>query len=219
VKRFDSYGGAFADVDGDGDLDLVTNGRPTPKGPREVKLYRNDTAAAPWVAFRLRGPGGDPMPIGAQVVLVTDQGRMVRQVEGAMGSHTQQNEAVLRFGLKGREVEEVWVRWPGGVVWQLDVPALERVHDIAYPKTKIPEVTIDEPEAKEGGGFALRARAKGTATWRWVFDLDGDGNFETTSKNGRAEVTDGDPREVRVRLWRKSRRLGREAVWRLGLDE
>ncbi len=215
VRRFDSYGGAFADVDGDGDLDLVTNGRGSPEGEREVKLYRNDTAAGPWVAFRLVGREADPMPIGAQVTVVCEDGQLVRQVEGAMGSHVQQNGAVLRFGLRGRTAKEVFVRWPGGVLERLDLPKAGRVHVVRYPREqRVPNLKLAAPEATDGG-WDLTAFVRGKSPWRWAFDLDGDGVFETPSKTGRATVKGDDVREVRVRVWRKGADLLREGVWRL----
>jgi hypothetical protein len=116
LRRFDSYGGAFADVDGDGDLDLVADGRPAHDDERRsVVLLRNDTAPGPWIAFRLAGRRGDPLPVGAQVIVETADGaRLVRQLEAGMGSHAQQSEGVLRFGLRGRTFVRARVRWPFG---------------------------------------------------------------------------------------------------------
>ena len=220
VRRFDSYGGAFADVDGDGDVDLVTNGRGSPEGAREVKLYRNDTEPGPWLAFRLEGRDGDRMPIGAQVTVVCEDGQLVRQVEGAMGSHAQQNEAVLRFGLRGRTAKEVLVRWPGGVLERLDVPKLGRVHVVKRPsKRRAGSLKLAPPEATDDG-WRLKAYVRAKAIWVWAFDLDGDGNFETVrepSSREAAEATVEDPsvREVRVRAWLRGSRVIREGVWRL----
>ena len=220
VRRFDSYGGAFADVDGDGDLDLVTNGRGSPEGDRGVKLYRNDTDLGPWVAFRLVGREGDPLPIGAQVTVECEGGALVRQVEGAMGSGAQQNGSVLRFGLRGRTPTSVLVRWPGGVLERLDVLKRGRVHELKYPvKRRIPNLKLAEPEETEAG-WRVKAYVRGKSLWLWAFDLDGDGVFETTRErssreSAEATVTDPSVREVRVRVGRKRNGVLREGVWRL----
>ena len=118
-----------------------------------------------------------------------------------MGSHAQQNEAVLRFGLRDRTMTDVLVRWPGGVLERLDLPRVGRVHDVPHPDPKqVPNLKLAAPEA-EGDGWALQAFVRGKSLWTWAFDLDGDGDFETVlepSSQGvrRAVVSDPDVREV-----------------------
>jgi hypothetical protein len=58
-----AHGVAEADLDNDGDLDLVVNMYREP-----VAIYRNETIA-PRVAVRLRGSGGNSQGIGAKVTL------------------------------------------------------------------------------------------------------------------------------------------------------
>ena len=56
-----AHGAALADLDGDGDLDLVLNNLNAPAG-----IYRND-GVAPRIAVRLRGKSGNTRGIGARI--------------------------------------------------------------------------------------------------------------------------------------------------------
>jgi hypothetical protein len=100
---------AWADIDGDGDLDQMAN-----------KLFRNDfvqkaSGSGHWLKVKLAGTKlVNRAAIGATVTLVTADGRtMTRQVEGGHGIGCQ-DSLVLHFGLgAATEVKSLTVRWPG----------------------------------------------------------------------------------------------------------
>jgi hypothetical protein len=104
-------GGAFADSDGDGDLDVVltANGGP-------ARLVRNDLKSDHhWLRLRLRGDGkrSNKSAIGARVK-VEAEGKVQEQVVVSSRGYLSQSEMALTFGLgKDDKVERVTIHWPG----------------------------------------------------------------------------------------------------------
>ena len=129
-------GSAFADIDGDGDLDLVltANGGP----PR---LLRNDCALGHhWIRLTLSGDGkaSNRSAIGAQVTVEAGGKTYRRQVTGGRG-YLSQSELPLTIGLGGAtKVDRVTVRWPGkdaGTEVWADLPT-DRPHELKQGEGK-----------------------------------------------------------------------------------
>ena len=100
---------ASADLDGDGDLDLVltTNGGP-------AILMRNDGPVGKAVRVRLRGAPPNRDALGA-VVTATAGDLEQRATIRTGSSYLSQSETTLTFGLEGRpRVDRLSVRWPNG---------------------------------------------------------------------------------------------------------
>jgi enediyne biosynthesis protein E4 len=113
-------GAAFADVDGDGDADVVItqiNGPPL--------LLRNDLrAGAPWVRFKLEGVKSNRDALGAWIEVRSGHRVMARQVMPARG-YLSHSELPVTFGLgDAARLDEVAVVWPGGAKQRLDVAEL-----------------------------------------------------------------------------------------------
>ena len=117
-------GAAYADFDGDGDLDLALTAL---NGP--ARLLRNDGGNRNnWLRVRLTGAGSNRRGIGAVVMVTSASGAQRRMVRSG-SSYASQSELPLTFGL-GRDavVDTVDVVWPSGTTQRFtDVAPNQRI--------------------------------------------------------------------------------------------
>jgi hypothetical protein len=111
---------AWADVNGDGALDLALGNWPNRPGPGELnKLYRNTRATGNWLIIDLEGTASNRSAIGARAVATaTINGVTINQVRevNAHSGFRSQNDLRLHFGFADAEVIEMLeVSWPSGL--------------------------------------------------------------------------------------------------------
>lgn len=119
---------AYADIDADGDLDVVIT---TIDGP--PSLLRNDQEGKNhWIRLRLMDPvsNGNRDAIGAVVTLVSGGITQRRKVMPAR-SYLSQVELPVTFGLGARiKIDKLSVRWPDGRTTDVLPPGPDQEHTI-----------------------------------------------------------------------------------------
>jgi enediyne biosynthesis protein E4 len=101
-------GAAYADIDNDGDLDLLVM---TNAGP--ALLYRNDGATNNSLRVALHGTKSNRDGIGAKVTVATASGKQTQMLKG--GGYLSTSELVLTFGTGSEsKAQSVEIAWPSG---------------------------------------------------------------------------------------------------------
>ena len=127
-------GVAAADIDGDGDTDLIVTA--SGSGPR---LLRNDQALGHhWLRVRLADAGANPEAIGALVSVTTAAGVAARRISRTR-SYQSQCELPVTFGLGGAaEPVDVRVVWPDGLTSDHPGLTVDRLHTLSAPRAATP---------------------------------------------------------------------------------
>lgn len=108
-------GSAYADIDGDGDLDVVLthNGGP-------ARIFRNDGGNAnKWLRMTLRGTKSNRQALGAKITLKAGDESQHRQVFTTRG-YLSSSEPTATFGLgKLEKADSITIVWPSGKTTEL----------------------------------------------------------------------------------------------------
>jgi hypothetical protein len=154
-----SFGAAFGDLSGDGNLDLVYSNY---EGGVTVLRNGNDTGHR--VTIDLRGTLSNRFGVGATVRIESALGVQVRQLVLARG-YLSSSEPMLHFGLgKDTGIRLMIVTWPSGHVQHFENLPVDRRFTITEPSTPVPQAEEKQPaptEFEEVGqkvGLALRSR-------------------------------------------------------------
>jgi hypothetical protein len=109
----DSVSVVWADVDEDGDLDLLTADR---SGAPYLHLFENRVGQdAHWLQLELVGTSSNRDALGARVTLEAGGVSQLRDVRSSGGHSTNQTSRVVHFGLAGNtEIDSLMIRWPAG---------------------------------------------------------------------------------------------------------
>ncbi len=136
MKRAQNH--AWADIDHDGDLDLLVGGRDK-GGGRPNFLFRNDLGQDnDWLVIGLVGDGESVHSdaFGTKVTLAWDGGSITREKKSSRGTYNSEDTRWMHFGLAEADCRyTLTIQWPDGLQVELSADALQEraFQTIRYP--------------------------------------------------------------------------------------
>ena len=141
-----SFGAAFGDFGGDGNLDLVYSNY-----HEGVTFLRNQNETGHRVNIHLRGTVSNRFGIGATVRIESTLGIQASQLALSRG-YMSSSEPMVHFGLGADTViKRLTVSWPSGHVQEFENLPVDRRFTITEPSTPAPPLSPPRPFA--GGQF------------------------------------------------------------------
>ncbi|TXE03427.1 VCBS repeat-containing protein [Algoriphagus aquimarinus] len=122
-----SNGAVYADLDQDGDLDLVINNLNEP-----AQIFKNrtsETSNSNYIQLRLKGLEGNSDGVGAKVS-VYQNGQLNYQEQQIYKGYQGNVSAVLHFGLGEGKVDSLEVRWKNRKITRIKNPEVNQVLEL-----------------------------------------------------------------------------------------
>lgn len=119
-----SNGAVYADLDNDGDLDIVVNNIDEP-----ALVYRNtsnDGQAKPYLSIQLKGPAENTRAIGARAIVFAQDGIRTYEKYPVHGFQSSM-ELPLHIGLDSTQVDSLLIVWPDNTCQPLPLPDTNRI--------------------------------------------------------------------------------------------
>jgi hypothetical protein len=141
-----SFGAAYADLDNDGDLELVTNNT---NETATVWLNQDrETAGHNFLRVRLKGSANNPFGIGAKVY-VTTNGVTQLQEQFLTRGYQSSVDPILHFGLgMSNRIEMTKVIWPDGRESIIDSANSNQLLEIAHSSAVNKSISV-QPSGKK----------------------------------------------------------------------
>ncbi len=117
-SKYSGRGMSMADLDNDGDLDIVVNNL-----RQSAQLFENQLCTGASLQVAVRWPeSANPFGIGAQVRLQTSMGTMQREVR-VISSYLAGDPVRVHFGFpEATKLEAIEILWPDGARSQIETP-------------------------------------------------------------------------------------------------
>ena len=129
-KQTLSNGAAYADLDNDGDLDLVINHLDAP-----AEIYRNmlveNGNGRNWIDFNIKGKGNNSYALGAVVNVYTPKG-LIKLENYPVHGYQSSMHIPLHTGLPSAQIDSIVIRWPDGYVETMMNVKVNAVNNINY---------------------------------------------------------------------------------------
>lgn len=125
IKETLSNGAAYADLDNDGDLDLVVN-----RLENEAGIYRNDLPKANYLKIELKGEGHNSIGIGAAVFIFSGVNMQLYHQSPVRGFMSSVSPLLLAGLGNSNSVDSLLVIWPDGKEEAIHEPAINKTISI-----------------------------------------------------------------------------------------